>query len=109
SALALWSTLVIATSLVHRPIAMGALIVVTFSVGGLVDLVMNVAATAALAEQPGKLVRFHALYNAGGAVGGLAAGLLIANHLIWRWAWTGTGAVGLVVAAICARSALPAG
>jgi len=70
---------------------------------------MNVAATAALADAPGRLVRFHALFNGGAALGGLAAGLLIANHVTWRWAWTGVGIIGLVVAAICARSSLPAG
>src|SRR5689334_6442629 len=57
--LSLWSTGVLATALVQPPGAMAVLIVLTFSIGGLVDLVMNVAATAALAEKPGTLVRFH--------------------------------------------------
>jgi MFS family permease len=109
ASMAAWSILILAVAATRERWAFGALIVVTFSIGGLVDLVMNVAATAALADRPGALVRFHALFNAGGALGGLAAGLLIANTVSYRYTWVGVGVAGLVLAAICARARLPAG
>jgi MFS family permease len=109
ASLAVWSAGVLATSLVQPPGAMAVLIVLTFSIGGLVDLVMNVAATAALAEKPGTLVRFHAFFNGGGAVGALAAGLLIANGVSWRWSWTGTSVLGFALAVVAFRTTLPAG
>ena len=44
-----------------RPrVAFIAVFVVSVAIGGGVDVVMNVAATAALANQPGRLLRFHA-------------------------------------------------
>jgi predicted MFS family arabinose efflux permease len=54
-------------------------------------------------------VRFHAFFNAGGGLGGLVAGVLIANHFSYRWAWAATGLVGLAIAAISWHAALPAG
>jgi MFS family permease len=108
-ALSAWSAAVLATALVQPAGAMAVLIVLTFSIGGLVDLVMNVAATAALAERPGTLVRFHAFFNAGGAIGALGAGLLIANGLSWRWSWAGASVLGFALAVVAFRSTLPAG
>jgi MFS family permease len=104
-----WAAMLVVTALVHNPWGLGVCILLTFSLGGAVDTVMNVAATAALAGRPGSLVRFHALFNAGGAVGALGTGLLIANDSTWRWWWAFVAVVGFGVAAYCARSTLPAG
>src|SRR5262249_26711454 len=80
-----WAALLVGGSLAHHRVVLAAFIVATFAVGGLVDTVMNVAATAALAPRPGALVRFHALFNIGGAIGALGRGLLILNGASWRW------------------------
>jgi hypothetical protein len=107
--LLVWAVLLVAVALVEQRLALGILIVVTFAAGGLVDTVMNVAATAALAATPGALVRFHALFNGGGAIGALGSGLLIANDRSWRWWWLVVAVAGLVVALFCRRARLPAG
>src|SRR5206468_2771764 len=70
-ALAAWG-LLLAVGSAARPAAAFALVLAAaFTVGGAVDVIMNVAATAALAGEPGRLVRFHAFFNAGAAVGAL--------------------------------------
>lgn len=58
-------------------------IVALFSCSGLVDVSMNVAATAILADSPGRLVRFHAFFNVGAAAGAGLTALLV--HLTDRW------------------------
>jgi MFS family permease len=109
AAILTWAAMLLVTTVVHHPFALGVCIVLTFSAGGAVDTVMNVAATAALAGRPGSLVRFHALFNGGGAIGALGTGLLIVNDASWRWWWAFVAVVGFGVAVYCARSVLPAG
>ena len=77
--------------------------------GGLVDVAMNVAATAGLAGAPGRLVRFHGLFNLGAGVGAGAAGLLLARQLSWRWVWVTVGVAAVATAVWTARTPLPAG
>ena len=108
-ALAAWGALVLGDAAVRRPAVLGALVVATVAVGGLVDVVMNVAATAGLGDAPGAFVRFHARFNAGAAVGAAACGILSAHGDTWRWAWGAVGAAALVLAVACARTTLPAG
>lgn len=107
--LACWAALIIAAGFARNAVVFSVLLVVIVTVGGLFDVVMNVAATAALADRPGALVRFHAFFNTAAALGAAATGTLIANHLSWRWTWTADGLVALVVAALAARATLPAG
>lgn len=78
---------------------------------GAVDVVANVSATAALADRPGRLVRVHSVFNVGGAVGAVVAGLLLglSEVLGWRLAWA-TAAAGALVLLVATRgSELPAG
>ena len=107
--LAAWGALLALTVGVHTPALLALLIVVALAVGGMVDVVMNVAATAGLAHTPGGLVRFHSRFNAGAAIGALVTSIAIANHVWWRWIWLGIGLVGLILAVVCARTRLPAG
>jgi MFS family permease len=108
AALVAWATLVLVVTVTHQRFTVAALLVVTFATGGLVDTVMNVAATAALADRPGGLVRFHALFNTGGAIGALGTGLLIGHDASWRWWWVVVAVVAFAVAVSCARATLPA-
>jgi MFS family permease len=79
------------------------------SAGGLVDVTMNVSATAALGSQPARLLRLHALFNAGALLGAAVSGLLLAQDISYRVMWAGIGFAALVLAAWCRRSELPAG
>jgi MFS family permease len=70
-----------------------------------------VGATAALADRPGHLVRFHALFNIGGAFGAVVAAALLGltGAVGWRLAWA-AAAVFVVVALVLSLGAdLPAG
>ncbi|MHB8663126.1 MAG: MFS transporter [Acidimicrobiales bacterium] len=109
ASLATWGVLLALTVIVDTPALLAALIVVALATGGLVDVVMNVAATAALAHTPGALVRFHSQFNAGAALGALGAGVAIGNHVWWRWTWLGVGVASLGLAVVCVRARLPAG
>ena len=57
------------------PVPLAIATVCVYSCSGVVDVAMNVAAAASLAEEPGQLVRFHALFNGGATVGAAAAAL----------------------------------
>jgi MFS family permease len=112
TALAAWGVLLLAGSAVATvavPWAFAVALVGALAVGGVVDVVMNVAAVTALADDPGGLVRFHARFNIGAAAGALTTGLLLGAAVTWRWAWLGSGVVALVLAVWCRRSSLPAG
>lgn len=86
-----------------------AVFVLSVAVGGGVDVVMNVAATAALADSPGRLLRFHALFN-GGAVGGAAlTAIFVRAGVSWRVVWGVVAVLAVVLAAVVARTDLPAG
>jgi MFS family permease len=108
-ALFAWAGLLVCAALAQQRVVLGVFVVATFAAGGLVDTVMNVAATAALAARPGALVRFHALFNTGGAIGAGATGLLIAHDASWRWWWAVVAIAGFVIGVFCARATLPAG
>jgi len=82
--------------------------IVTVAAGGAVDVVMNVAATAAMVGDPGRLVRFHAWFNAGAVLGAAAMGVLLHAGASWRWAWAAVGVIAMVLAVACRRAPLPA-
>ena len=109
AALVLWGAL-LAAAAAARPVPLLALaIAVTIPCAGAADVVMNIAATAALAERPGRLVRFHGFFNAGAAAGAVTAGVVLHAGLSWRWIWLVAAPVIWVLAAVCGRSPLPAG
>ena len=57
--------------------------------GGLVDVVINVTSADALAHEPGKLVRFHALWNVACVVGATVTGIVLRLGASWRVVWVG--------------------
>lgn len=77
--------------------------------GGLVDVVMNVAATAALGGESRRLLRVHALFNAGALAGAGAAGLLLDQGVGFRAVWAGIAVAAVVLAVWCRTASLPAG
>lgn len=108
-AFALWS-LCLATGAGARSTAAFAVSLIgVVGFGGAVDVVMNIAATSALASRPGSLVRFHAFFNAGAALGAAMVGLAAGAGITWRWAWLGTASFGVLLALALRGRVLPAG
>jgi len=70
-------------------------------------VVLNVTAADALAGEPGRLVRFHALWNAACAIGAIATGVCIRLGASWRVVWVGVAAFAIVVGLLTFRSKIP--
>ncbi len=109
-AFAMWSLALVASAAGGRTLATFAVpFVLVVALGGLIDVTMNVAATSALAGQPGRLVRFHALFNVGAAAGAASAALAAGADVSWRWLPAGVAVGGVAMAALLRRRSLPAG
>ena len=93
----------------HHRASFIAVFVLSVAVGGGVDVVMNVAATAAMADRPGGLLRFHALFNAGAVLGAGVTALLVHGGVSWRVVWAGIATLAVALALVVARTDLPAG
>ena len=109
TALAIWGVLLPLGALARRPIFVAAVVIGVIATAGLIDVVMNVAATAALADRPGALVRFHGLFNVGAAIGAVTMGVLLTGGRSWRSVWVAVGVVAWALAVATARAQLPAG
>jgi MFS family permease len=109
SALASWSAVLFLGAAARMPWALGLAIVLIVINAGLVDVAINVASMTALADQPGRLVAFHARFNAGAAAGAALTGGLLAAHVSWRWVWVTVAVLTAVMALVCRRSPLPGG
>ena len=103
----MWAVLLVVGALVPEG-GLAIVLVATVAAGGAVDVVMNVAATAAFADEPGQLVRFHGFFNAGAAVGALATGVLLHAGWSWRWTWAAVGVVAMILATRIRGTELPA-
>ena len=107
-ALVSWGTTLGLTASVSAPLVFCALFLATVATGGLVDVVMNIAGTAALGSQPKRLLRLNAQYNVGALVGAGVAGVLLTQGLSFRVVWGGLAVLALVLAAWVWRADLPA-
>jgi hypothetical protein len=81
--------------------------VVAMAAGGAVDVVMNVIAADVLAPEPGHLVRFHGLFNAGAVVGAAVTGIALRVGVSWRVVWIGIAVMAIVLAVTTRRARLP--
>jgi MFS family permease len=102
-ALCVWGVLLLASTAARPRVVLALAFVVVVGSSGLVDVLMNVAATAELAFRPGHLVRFHALFNAGAAVGAGITAVALANGGSWRWSWGVIGVTTFALAAVWSR------
>jgi MFS family permease len=109
TALVVWGVLLALTAAMTHAAAFCALFLVMVAAGGLVDVVMNVAGTAALGEQPVRLLRLHALFNGGALLGAAIAGVLLNAGVSFRAVWAGIAVLALVLAAWVRTAELPAG
>lgn len=103
-----WSVLMFGAALAGPRAVFAPLFIGSFGVGGLLDVMINVAATAELGAEPGRLARFHAFWNVGCLAGAVVVGLLLANAVSWRWALGGIALLALPLAVWVSRSDLPA-
>jgi MFS family permease len=104
-----WGALMIVAGALRSPAAFAVALTAMVSAGGAVDVVMNVVSAAAFASAPGRLVRFHGLFNAGAAAGALATGLMLHAGISWRWLWPFVGVAAIALGAASSRATLPAG
>ena len=109
TALVIWSVVLIMGAGVRVPVVMELLIIVMVATAGLIDIAINVAATVALADTPGRLVAFHARFNGGAAAGAALTGVLLGVGASWRWLWIGVAVVAVGLGVVCRRARLPAG
>jgi MFS family permease len=108
-ALVVWGLLLLVLAATTNRSVFCATFLLSVSGGGLVDVTMNVAATAALGMFPGRLLRMHALFNGGALLGAGTSGLLLAHDISYRVMWAGVGALALLLAMWCRGADMPAG
>jgi MFS family permease len=108
-ALVLWGALLLGVAATTNEWAFCLLFLATVAGGGLVDVVMNVAGTAALGSDSARLLRLHALFNAGALAGAATAGILLERGFGFRAIWAGVAIAAFVLALWCRVTDLPAG
>jgi MFS family permease len=108
AALASWAGLLAFAAGAPTIALFAPLFVVAVAAGGMVDVVMNIAAADALSSEPGRLVRFHGLFNGGAVIGALATGIALHADMSWRVVWVAIAVVAVATAAWVRRTELPA-
>lgn len=102
-ALGAWAAAVLPLALVQHRIGWMVAFLATVAVGGLLDVVLNIASTGVLVDRPGRLLRVHASYNVGAVAGAAATGALLAAGWSWRWTLLAVSAASAIVAVPVAR------
>ena len=97
ASLVTWALLLLLGAATRTPLTVELVIVLIVLSGGFVDVSMNVAAAAGLAERPGMLVAFHARFNAGAAAGAGLTGALLAARVSWRWMWVAVAGAAVLL------------
>jgi MFS family permease len=93
-----WGLCSIAAAAVPGRFAFVAVFALAIASAGLVDMAMNTAATVGLGGSPGRMVRFHALFNAGTLAGAAMVAGFVSASFSWRWTWLVTGSAALLIA-----------
>ncbi len=107
-AFAAWCALLVTGAAGPSLLVFGPAFVATMGAGGVVDVVMNVVAADAFAAEPGRLVRFHGLFNAGAALGAVVAGVALHAGASWRFVWCAVALAGGLLAVLGRRGDTPA-
>jgi MFS family permease len=94
-----WALLLTLTGLARSRVEFFVTFVAALAAGGCVDITMNAISAVRLGDRPGRLVRFHGIFNAGALIGAVALGTLIRSGASWKWAWPGIGVMAVGVAA----------
>jgi MFS family permease len=94
-----WAVLLLIMSAAPQRLSFIVALVLVEIAGGSIDTAMNAEASHRLTGQPGALVRFHALFNAGALAGAAGAGIVLHFGVSWRWVWPAVALAALVVGA----------
>ncbi len=108
ASLVTWAALLLFGAAMRATLAMEIAIGVIVVNAGLVDVAMNIAGAAALADRPGKLVALHGGFNAGAAAGAATTGALLAANISWRWTWVEVAGLAITLAPSVWRDPLSA-
>jgi hypothetical protein len=97
--LLVWAALLALTGAARTRTEFIVAFIATMAAGGCVDMTMNAASASRLGDRPGRLVRFHGIFNGGALIGAVMLGFLDQAQVSWRWAWPMVAVLALPVAA----------
>jgi MFS family permease len=103
SMLAVWGAFIAIQGASPRLAVFAPAFIVGLSAGGVVDVVMNVVAADALSHEPGRLVRFHGLFNFGAMAGAAVTGVVLRIDGSWRIVWFAVAVIAAVLAVTVTR------
>jgi MFS family permease len=109
TSLLVWAVLLALLAAVTNRAGFCALFVLTVSGGGMVDVTMNVACTAAVGSSPRRMLRMHSLFNAGAVVGAATAGVVLGQDISFRTLWAAMSVISVVLSIWVRRTDMPAG
>jgi MFS family permease len=93
-----WAALLMVAAFVPTNWLLIVVFIATVGAAGAVAVVINTLATDAVNGKATGLLRVHATYNFGAAIGCAFAGFAVANAMDWRWAWVAVSACALLLA-----------
>ncbi len=96
-ALLLWGAGAVAAGMTSSGAVFVAFFVLAMVAAGLVDMAMNAGAAVGAGGDARRMLRLHALFNAGALCGAAATGGLLRAGLTWHWSWVGARAAGVVM------------
>ena len=105
--LIIWGSLLVVEALAPHIAVFAPAMTLAIASGGLVDVVINVTAADALAAEPGRLVRFHGLWNIACALGATATGVALRFGASWRAVWAGLAVVVIIDGLVTYRARVP--
>lgn len=98
-----WAAALVPLAAVRSPGWWMGAFLAAVAAGGLLDVVLNVASTGALAHRPGRLLRLHAGYNTGAVAGAAVTGAVLAAGWSWRWPLAAVAVAAALLAVPAAR------
>ena len=105
--LIIWGSLLIVEAIAPHIAVFAPAMTLAIAAGGLVDVVINVTAADALAHEPGRLVRFHGLWNIACALGATVTGVALRFGASWRAVWAGIAVVVIIDGLVTYRARVP--
>ena len=106
-ALAVWGALLLVEAGAPNLVLFVPAFALATGAGGLVDVVMNILAADALSTSPGRLVRFHGLFNAGAVMGAVFTGIVLRLDVSWRVVWAIVAIAAFATAVVAPRAHIP--
>jgi MFS family permease len=105
--LVIWGALLAAEAFAPGLGVFAPAFILAMAAGGAVDVVMNVIAADALAAEPGRLVRFHGLFNGAAVLGAATTGIALRVGASWRVVWIAIAIAGIAIGVVSRRAHVP--